>query len=286
MSLLIEFAVKMTCSNCVDAITSKLKTVNGIDNFEINFDKGIVLVETELPSSFVQEQIESTGRLAVINGYGSKLNRNAEGVSKINTAAVAILGGTVGYTTGSVKGVVRFIQADSNTCVIDGTVDGLTPGLHGLHVHECGDISQGCDSVGKHFDMNNSTHGSPADAPDKRHTGDLGNVEANEDGRSTFRIKDHCLNVNDIIGRSIIVTQNEDDLGRGSNEQSKIDGNSGKRLACGIISRAAGVFQNTKKICACDGVTIWDERNVPAAGPARKEYVEHRQAQGESCCAK
>jgi len=28
--------------------------------------------------------------------------------------------------------------------VIDGTVDGLTPGLHGLNIHELGDLSQGC----------------------------------------------------------------------------------------------------------------------------------------------
>jgi copper chaperone for superoxide dismutase len=44
-----------------------------------------------------------------------------------------------------VKGVIRFLQTDENTCLVEGTLDGLTPGLHGLHVHECGDISQGCD---------------------------------------------------------------------------------------------------------------------------------------------
>lgn len=33
------------------------------------------------------------------------------------------------------------------------------------------------------------------------------------------------------------------------------------RLACGIIARSSGLFQNTKKICACDGLTIWDERD-------------------------
>lgn len=31
------------------------------------------------------------------------------------------------------------------------------------------------------------------------------------------------------------------------------------RLMCGIIARSAGLFQNTKKVCTCDGVTIWDE---------------------------
>jgi copper chaperone for superoxide dismutase len=59
--------------------------------------------------------------------------------------AVAMLGDASGCGFGIVKGVVRFLQTDDNTCVVDGTLDGLSPGLHGLHVHECGDISQGCD---------------------------------------------------------------------------------------------------------------------------------------------
>jgi copper chaperone for superoxide dismutase len=60
-------------------------------------------------------------------------------------AAVAMLGSASGCGFGAVKGVIRFLQTDENTCVVEGTLDGLTPGLHGLHVHECGDISQGCD---------------------------------------------------------------------------------------------------------------------------------------------
>lgn len=49
----------------------------------------------------------------------------------------------------------------------------------------------------------------------------------------------------------------------------QIDGNCGPRLSCGIISRSAGLFENRKKFCACDGVTIWDERDKPAAGKGR-----------------
>ena len=60
-------------------------------------------------------------------------------------AAVAMLGDASGCGFGAVKGVVRFLQTDDDTCVVDGTLDGLTPGLHGLHIHECGDISQGCE---------------------------------------------------------------------------------------------------------------------------------------------
>lgn len=43
------------------------------------------------------------------------------------------------------------------------------------------------------------------------------------------------------------------------------------RLACGIIARSAGLFQNPKQICSCDGLTIWEERHRPIAGEGRKE---------------
>jgi Cu/Zn superoxide dismutase len=38
-----------------------------------------------------------------------------------------------------------------------------------------------------------------------------------------------------IIGRGLIIHADEDDLGNGANEASKINGNSGKRIACAII---------------------------------------------------
>lgn len=43
-----------------------------------------------------------------------------------------------------VKGVVRMVQSDESSLVIDGTLDGLPPGKHAICVHECGDISDGC----------------------------------------------------------------------------------------------------------------------------------------------
>lgn len=173
----------------------------------------------------------------------------------------------------SVKGVVRFsaITEDKHSmgCVIDGVIDGLSPGLHGVHIHECGDLSRGCDSLGKHYNPRHTQHGGPESDADKRHAGDLGNIEADLNGRAKFRFIDRIITVPEIIGRSIVVTENADDFGTGGNEQSLIDGNSGARLACGIIARSAGIFQNFKRICACDGVTIWDERDKPLAGGER-----------------
>jgi len=45
----------------------------------------------------------------------------------------------------------------------------------------------------------------------------------------------------------------------------------GAGVACGIIARSAGIGENVKKICQCDGVTLWDERNKPLTGPSRRE---------------
>lgn len=58
-------------------------------------------------------------------------------VSLGSASAVAELKSSTGLF-----GVVRFHQTEKE-CVIDGTIDGLTPGEHGLHIHEYGDLSQG-----------------------------------------------------------------------------------------------------------------------------------------------
>ncbi len=156
---------------------------------------------------------------------------------------------------------------DKETCVIDGTLDGLHPGLHGLAIHECGDISGGCATIGGHFNPRNLRHGSPVD--EERHVGDLGNIQADNSGRAQFKFSDKLVKVQDIIGRSVAVSSDPDDLGQGSNFLSAINGNCGELLTCGIIARSAGIFENAKRICACDGVTLWDERSKPLAGSDR-----------------
>lgn len=245
----IEFAVNMTCQKCVNTVRESLLDLNGIENLDISLERGTVVVETNLPFTLIQEKIEKSGKKAVLKGYGEN-----------SYSAVSMLGGNSGYSvSNNIKGVIRFVQTVEG-CIVDGTVDGLEPGQHGIHIHECGDISKGCESVGEHFNPYNSIHGGPEDDISKKHIGDLGNIEADNNGRALFRKINQFLTVSDIIGRSLVITDKPDDLGKGNDKQSKIDGNSGKRLACGIIARSSSLFQNTKKICACDGLTIWDER--------------------------
>lgn len=54
-------------------------------------------------------------------------------------SAVAMMGGV-----GKIQGVVRFLQLSEGRCLIDGTIDGLEPGKHGLHVHTLGDLTLDC----------------------------------------------------------------------------------------------------------------------------------------------
>lgn len=62
-------------------------------------------------------------------------------------AAVAMLGGTTGHSSSGINGVIRFVQINENECIVDGTIDGLSPGKHGFHVYECGDLSNGCERL-------------------------------------------------------------------------------------------------------------------------------------------
>lgn len=111
---------------------------------------------------------------------------------------------------------------------------GLSPGLHGFHVHCRGDLRDGCTSACSHYDPHGADHGGPRGG--RRHRGDLGNIEADASGAcETVVIADVALH--EIVGRSLIVHAEPDDLGCGGDAESLKTGNAGKRIACGVIGR-------------------------------------------------
>lgn len=81
-------------------------------------------------------------------------------------------------------------------------------------------------------------HGGPSDRV--RHVGDLGNINVGEDGTADFSFVDPLLSLSGgprgVVGRAIVVTANQDDLGRGGTADSLTTGDSGKPLACGVIA--------------------------------------------------
>lgn len=133
----------------------------------------------------------------------------------------------------TVKGMITFTQTDQGVKVV-AHLEGLTPGKHGFHVHEFGDCSApDATSAGGHFNPTQMTHGAPTDAA--RHSGDLGNIVADEKGVADLEWVDPMMQLSgpqSIIGRAVIVHAKEDDL------KTQPTGNAGAREGCGVIGIA------------------------------------------------
>lgn len=89
------------------------------------------------------------------------------------------------------------------------------------------------------FNPFGKNHGAPDD--EERMVGDLGNVEVNDSGKCEVHIEDRVVKLigpHSIIGRSVVIKAGEDDLGRGGHELSMTTGNSGPRIAGGVVGIA------------------------------------------------
>lgn len=125
----------------------------------------------------------------------------------------------------------------------------LPKGLHGFHIHKAGDLrGEGCMGLCAHYDIGHHLHGAGPTSKRERHTGDLGNISIKSGKKyvkKTYHIKG--TSIKDLIGRSIIVHEGEDDLGQGGFEDSKTTGHSGKRMGCAIIGRAYSTLTRKRK---------------------------------------
>jgi superoxide dismutase, Cu-Zn family len=171
--------------------------------------------------------------------HASSLPKNT-----IADTAVVVLGPLPADKTDSgVRGLVTFsqIRGNNSVVVIKASITGLKPGPHGFHIHTLGDLSKGCMTAGGHFNPIGAPHGGPNDDFENRHVGDLGNIIADENGKVDITLEDSLLSLRgemSIIGRSVVVHADEDDLGKGTFPDSKTTGHAGARIACGVIGRA------------------------------------------------
>jgi Cu-Zn family superoxide dismutase len=139
-------------------------------------------------------------------------------------AGTAVLGPS---SSSNVKGEVTFSQ-DGSRVRATGEITGLTPGRHGLHLHEKGDCSApDASSAGGHFNPEGRKHGGPQGT--ERHAGDFGNVNANRSGTATVDSTLAGVSLSSLTGKALVVHAQADD------ETSDPAGNSGARVACGIV---------------------------------------------------
>lgn len=190
---------------------------------------------------------------------------------------------------GRVSGCVTLTEQPNGDTLIAWDVTGLTPGEHGFHIHESADFSNynphynphgtplvmspfGTRSI-RYPDVTDSpwtatnagkNHGGPNDKD--RHVGDLGNIKADVTGRAKGQMIDSLVKLRgqySVIGRSMMVHADRDDLGLGDNSKahepglpkngfvSKITGNAGARLVCGEIKLAGAPGSSKSAYAAC-----------------------------------
>ena len=123
---------------------------------------------------------------------------------------------------------------------ITGQLQGLPGGDHGIHIHEKGacDAAGKFESAGGHFNPTDHKHGK--DNPEGPHAGDLPNIAASaEGGGALVDIMDDSVALGDgdnslfdADGSAIVVHADPDDY------KSDPSGNSGDRIACGVIEAA------------------------------------------------
>lgn len=138
-------------------------------------------------------------------------------------------------TTGSrVSGSARFEPVSDGVRVVV-EVAGLAPGSeHGFHVHEKGDCSSGDGmSAGGHFNPTGMPHGSAGAA--MHHAGDLPSLKADAGGVARLNFVSSSIALSgptSVVGRGLIVHRDPDDF------TTQPTGNSGPRLACGVIAKS------------------------------------------------
>ena len=125
---------------------------------------------------------------------------------------------------------------------LTGEIGGLPGGsTHAIHIHEKGDCSAAdATSAGGHFNPTSQQHGRRN--PAGPHAGDLPNLVVDSSGRGQLEVSlpaDHVATgagtLFDDDGSAIVVHANADD--EMTNDGPAGPGNSGPRIACGVIAR-------------------------------------------------
>lgn len=137
----------------------------------------------------------------------------------------------------TISGDVAFSQEDERSPVqIKLKVYGAKS-IHGFHIHEKGNIDEGCLAAGAHYNPLNKNHGGPDS--EERHMGDLGNIMTKDGNSIVYSFINDKISLYgeySIVGRSCVVHAKQDDLGVNLDDSESLKtGNSGARLACGIV---------------------------------------------------
>ncbi|KAM9477743.1 extracellular superoxide dismutase [Cu-Zn] [Clarias gariepinus] len=106
-----------------------------------------------------------------------------------------------------------------------------------IHIHQYGDLSEGCTSTGGHYNPGGVNH--------PLHPGDFGNfIPRNGKIRRSVSIKATLYGSLSVLGRAVVIHEKKDDMGRGVDAGSLLHGNAGGRLACCVIGMSSSKLWN------------------------------------------
>jgi len=148
-------------------------------------------------------------------------------------------GGTFVNADGETIGWVRLVEDGAGVVHVNVHVSGLTPGLHGIHIHAIGACTPTFAAAGGHYNPLGHEHG--LDNPNGAHAGDLPNLIVNANGVGHLDATTEGITLSPgpttvfdatagAVGSSFIIHANEDDQ-----VTNATNGNSGARVACAVI---------------------------------------------------
>ena len=248
----IEFMVEMRCGKCVEKVEKSVLSLEGVIQVSASLGTNTVRVLATSSVKTVEEKIASTGYKTRLVGQGNVELFNERLAERLgmdlrtlrqSLAAVAEFKGEA-YQHGSCKGVVRFVQVNEETATFEADVLGLEKGKkYKLRVRMYGDTTRGVESCGEVYQNTNEN-----EREEEILLGEMCAVQAMEDGsiKASLQLPKKFF-VWDIIGRALCIEEVV-----AGNEEGE-----GLRVAA-VLARSAGVGENLKKVCQCDGTVIWE----------------------------
>ena len=248
----IEFMVEMRCGKCVEKVEKSVLSLEGVIQVSASLGTNTVRVLATSSVKTVEEKIASTGYKTRLVGQGNVELFNERLAERLgmdlrtlrqSLAAVAEFKGEA-YQHGSCKGVVRFVQVNEETATFEADVLGLEKGKkYKLRVRMYGDTTRGVESCGEVYQNTNEN-----EREEEILLGEMCAVQAMEDGliKASLQLPKKLF-VWDIIGRALCIEEVV-----AGNEEGE-----GLRVAA-VLARSAGVGENLKKVCQCDGTVIWE----------------------------